>query len=161
MARKKIDLRKLAIAIVICVVIGSLGSIFTMPAIGTWYSSLAKPSWNPPNWAFAPVWTTLFILMGFALYFVWNKGLKAKGVKTALEIFGVQLALNVLWSILFFGLRSPLYGLAEIIVLWLAIVATIWKFYAISKPAAYALVPYIVWVTIATALNYSVFILNA
>ena len=161
MARKKLDFRKLAISIVLCVVIGSLGSIFTTSAIGTWYSAIAKPSWTPPNWTFAPVWTTLFILMGFALYFVWNKGLKTKGVKTALEIFGVQFALNVLWSFLFFGLRSPLYGFVGIIALWLAIAATIWKFYRISKPAAYALLPYIIWVTIATALNYSVFVLNA
>jgi len=83
------------------------------------------------------------------------------GVKTALQIFGVQFVLNVLWSFFFFGLRSPLYGLVDVIILSLAIAATIWKFYAISKPAAYALVPYIVWVTVATALNYSVFVLNA
>ena len=160
MAKKTFDARKLAISIILCVVVGSLGSVFTAPAIGTWYSLLAKPAWTPPNWLFGPVWTTLFILMGVALYLVWDKGLKAKGVKLALQMFCVQFALNILWSFLFFGLRSPLYGFVEIIILWVAIAATIWRFYIISKPAAYALVPYIVWATVATVLNYQVMVLN-
>ena len=160
MRKKRLDRRKLVVSILLCVVVGSLGSIFTYPAIGTWYASLAKPSFTPPNWLFAPVWTALFILMGIALYLVWSKGLKAKGVKTALEIFGIQFALNVLWSFLFFGLRSPLYGFVEIIVLWFAILATIVSFYRISRPAAYLLAPYIIWVTIAAALNYSILVLN-
>ncbi|MEM7813841.1 MAG: TspO/MBR family protein [Candidatus Aenigmatarchaeota archaeon] len=161
MAKKALDLRKLATSVFLCIAVGSLGSVFTAPAIGEWYPSLAKPAWTPPDWVFGPVWTTLFILMGIALYLVWGKGLKAKGVKPALEMFCAQFALNVLWSFLFFGLRSPLYGLAGIIFLWIAIAATIWRFYLVSKPAAYAMIPYIAWVTIAAALNYSVFALNA
>jgi len=163
MAGKKprINPLKLIAAIVLCVIIGSSASVFTAPQIGTWYASLAKPVWNPPNWLFAPVWTTLFVLMGISLYLVWNKGFKTRGVKIALVIFGAQFALNVLWSFLFFGLQSPLYGFIEIIALWIMIAATIIAFYKISKPAAFILLPYIAWVTIASLLNYSVLVLNA
>jgi len=152
---------KLFISVAACVFIGSLGAIFTSPKIATWYSTLAKPSWTPPNWAFGPVWTTLFVLMGFALYLVWQKYPRTRGSRLALQLFVVQFALNVLWSLLFFGLESPLYGLLGIASLWLAITATIVQFYKVSKPAAYVLVPYIVWVTVAAALNYSVYVLSA
>jgi len=158
--KQKVNLVRLALAMAGCLIIGSFGSVFTNPKIFTWYSALAKPSWTPPNWLFAPVWTTLFILMGVALYLVWQKYPK-HGSGFALKMFGVQFALNVLWSFLFFGLESPLYGFAEIIVLWIAIAVTIFSFYKVSKPAAYALVPYIAWVTVAALLNYSVMVLNA
>lgn len=157
--RKHIDMRKLAVSILACVLLGSLDSIFTAPSIGTWYASLAKPAFTPPNWLFAPVWTALFVLMGIALYLVWEKYPSAKS-KFAMQVFAVQFTLNVLWSALFFGLRSPLYGFVEIVVFWLAIAATIALFYRVSRLAAYLLVPYIVWVTIAAALNYSVMVLN-
>jgi len=158
MVKMRIDYRKLAISMVICLLAGAIGSIFTMPAIAGWYSTLSKPAWTPPNWAFGPVWTTLYILMGISLYLIWNT--RVRGVKTAMGIFAAQLVLNVLWSFLFFGLQSPLLGMIGIVALWIAILATIIVFYRISRPAAYLLLPYIVWVTIASALNYSVLVLN-
>jgi tryptophan-rich sensory protein len=148
------------IAILICQLAGIIGSLFTTPSIPTWYASLEKPSFAPPNWLFGPVWITLFTLMGISFYLVWNKGLKNKMIKKGLFIFGIQLFLNVLWSFLFFGLRSPLYGFIEIIVLWIAIGFTILKFYRISKNAALLLLPYIAWVSVAATLNYYIWILN-
>jgi len=151
---------KFVLSIALCQVAGLIGSLFTTPSIPTWYASLQKPSFAPPNWLFGPVWITLYTLMGISLYLVWNKGLKNKLVKKGLLIFGIQLALNALWSFLFFGLRSPLYGFIEIIVLWIAIGFTILKFYRISKNATFLLLPYITWVTIAAVLNYYIWILN-
>lgn len=156
----KIDFVKLVVSIVLCELIGSIGSIFTAPSIPNWYASLTKPWFTPPNWVFAPVWITLFLLMGIALYLVWNKGLEKKEVKLAVSVFGVQFILNVLWSLLFFGLQSPFYAFIEIIILWIVILVTIIKFYQISRPAAVILLPYIIWVTIAASLNYYVWILN-
>ncbi len=127
---------------------------------GAWYSQLQKPDWNPPNWVFGPVWTTLFVLMGIAAFLVWRKGLERKDVKIALSIFIGQLVLNTLWSMIFFGLHSPGGALVEIMFLWLAIVATIITFAKVSKPAAWILTPYILWVSFAAYLNYSIWILN-
>jgi len=151
---------KLVVSILICQGVGVIGAFFTSPAISSWYVTLQKPSFNPPNWIFAPVWILLFLLMGISLYLVWEKGLESKKVKTAIFIFAVQLILNTLWSILFFGLQSPLYAFIEIIILWLAILMTIISFYKISKPAAYFLLPYILWVSFAAILNFSIMILN-
>jgi len=151
---------KLLLSIVACILIGSSGSIFTMPKIATWYSALAKPWFTPPSWLFAPVWFTLFTLMGISLYLVWDKGFGKKNVRSAIYVFAFQFALNVLWSLLFFGLESPLLGLICIVALWISIALTIWKFYQVSRPAAYLLIPYICWVSIATALNYGVLVLN-
>ena len=157
------------LTLVACVVVselaGIIGSVFTTPSIGTWYAGLAKPSFNPPAWVFGPVWTTLFLLMGVALYLVWTKRtgflfFSNKKIGLAVGIFGVQLVLNTLWSILFFGLHSPGAALAEIVFLWLAILGTIVAFYKISKPAAYLLVPYIAWVSFAVVLNYMLWRLN-
>jgi len=139
---------------------GAIGSLFTFSAIPNWYATLVKPSFAPPNWLFGPAWTTLYVLMGISAYFIYQKGWKNKPVRFALSIFGVQLALNALWSILFFGLRSPLYGLMGIIPLWLSIAFCIRLFYPIDKKAAYLLVPYILWVTFATLLNFSIWMLN-
>lgn len=157
----KIRFDKLIASIVICQAAGGIGSIFTVPAISTWYSSLVKPWFTPPNWAFAPVWTTLFVLMGIALYLVWDKGLEREDVRIAVSIFGIQLILNALWSVIFFGLQSPFYAFIEVMVLWVAILATIVSFYRISRPAGLILIPYIIWVTVASLLNYYVWILNA
>jgi tryptophan-rich sensory protein len=154
------EILKLILSIVVVFIAGSIGNYFTITEITTWYTALAKPTWTPPNWVFGPVWTTLFILMGIALYLVWSKGLKRKDVKIAIGIFAVQLILNTSWSIIFFGLHSPLGGLITIIILWIAILANIIVFYRISKPAGFLLVPYIVWVSIAAYLNYSVYLLN-
>jgi tryptophan-rich sensory protein len=148
------------LGVVVCELAGVIGSVFTFPSIGTWYASLVKPWFNPPNWLFGPVWTILYALMGIALGLVWDKGLGSKEVRTALVVFVVQLALNVLWSIVFFGAQSLFYGLLIIIVLWVAIAVTIVVFYRISKRAGLLLVPYICWVTIATTLNLYVWLLN-
>ena len=139
---------------------GLIGSIFTMPAIDSWYATLARPDFAPPNWIFAPVWTTLYVLMGVAAFLVWQKGLSKKEIKVALTIFGVQLVLNTLWSIIFFGLQSPLWAFIEIVFLWIAIVATIVAFARVSKLAAWLLVPYILWVSFAGYLNFMIFWLN-
>ncbi|MFH1696659.1 MAG: TspO/MBR family protein [Candidatus Diapherotrites archaeon] len=157
------DMRKIArliAAVVLCQLAGIIGAIFTTQAIGTWYAELARPEFAPPNWIFAPVWTVLFLLMGIALFIVWEKYKAGAEAKPALSIFGAQLALNVLWSVLFFGLQSPALAFAEIILLWLAIAATIALFYKISKPAAGLMVPYILWVSFAAFLNYSFWALN-
>jgi len=137
-----------------------IGSVFTAHSLTYWYSGLVKPAFNPPNWIFGPVWTVLYILMGTALYLVWEKGIKNEQAKTAIWVFGAQLALNFIWSILFFGLRSPLYAFVEIILLWIAIATTIFMFYKIEKRAAYLLIPYICWVTFAAFLNFTIWQLN-
>ncbi|MBI2610125.1 tryptophan-rich sensory protein [Candidatus Giovannonibacteria bacterium] len=159
---------KLIIAIGVSELAGIIGSFFTVSVIPNWYGGLVKPALNPPAWVFGPVWTTLFVLMGIAAFLVWKKGLDRRDVKIALGIFLGQLVLNMLWSIIFFGSTSlTLNGLnnigiafVEIIFLWLAILATIIAFAKISKPAAWLLVPYILWVSFAAYLNYSIWVLN-
>jgi len=151
---------QLILAIAICELAGIIGTIFTVPAISGWYSTLQKPLLNPPNWLFGPVWITLYALMGIAAFLVWQVGWQKKEIRIALGIFTVQLLLNTLWSIVFFGLQSPLWALINIVVLWLAIIATMMSFYKISKPAMYLLVPYLLWVSFASYLNYSIWILN-
>ncbi|MFH1424276.1 MAG: TspO/MBR family protein [archaeon] len=155
-----VDYKKLVLSLAVCQLAGIIGSFFTTPNIGTWYAALAKPSFNPPNWIFAPVWTTLFVLMGVSLYLIWVKGFEKHEVKQGVSIFAAQLVLNVLWSIFFFGLQNPLLALAEIFLLWIAIFATIWIFYKVDKRVAYLLIPYIAWVSFAALLNYSIWALN-
>lgn len=154
-------IKKLIFSIFICLFAGFIGSFFTSPAIPTWYATLQKPSFTPPNWIFFPVWTSLFIMMGISLFLVWQKGREDQKVKTALYVFAVQLVLNALWSAAFFGLRSPLAGLLEIIILWILILATILSFMKISRTAAYLLIPYILWVSFAAILNFSIWRLNS
>lgn len=154
------NISKLIIAIIICQSAGIIGSLFTTPSISTWYDAIQKPTFTPPNWVFGPVWITLFTLMGISLYLVWEKGLRSKNVKSSLFIFFLQLVLNSLWSILFFGLQSPFYAFVEIIILWATIAVTIIKFYKISRKAGLILVPYIMWVSVALMLNYYVWVLN-
>ncbi len=149
------------VAISMCEAAGIVGSIFTTPSISTWYATLAKPALNPPAWVFAPVWTTLFALMGIAVFLVWKRGVRRANIKIALSIFVLQLALNVLWSYIFFGLHNPAAAFVEIVLLWLAIAATIWAFAKVSKPAAWLLVLYIGWVSFAAYLNYMLWVLNA
>ncbi|MEX1997825.1 MAG: TspO/MBR family protein [Candidatus Andersenbacteria bacterium] len=151
---------KLVVAIAVSELAGIIGSFVTTPSIPTWYAMLHQPEFSPPNWVFAPVWTTLFLLMGIAAFLVWNKGLGRKDARIALSIFGLQLILNTAWSIIFFGQQNPGLALLEIAVLWLAILATILVFYKISRPAAYLLIPYILWVSFASYLNYSIWALN-
>jgi len=154
------DFIKLIVSIVVCFAAAIIGSLFTTPNIPTWYALLNKPPFSPPNWLFAPAWTTLYLLMAVSAYLVWMKGLGNKEVRIALGAFLVQLILNVLWSALFFGLRSPLLGAIEIVALWAAILLTIIYFFRISKTAGWLLIPYILWVTFAAILNFSVLILN-
>lgn len=151
---------KLIIAIVVSEFAGIVGSVFTTPSVTGWYAGIVKPALNPPAWVFGPVWTTLYALMGIAAFLIWKKGLDRRDVKVALGIFLIQLVLNTLWSIIFFGLHSPGGALVEIVFLWFAILVTIIAFYKISKTSAYLLLPYIAWVSFAAYLNYSIWMLN-
>ncbi len=151
---------KLGVSILLPLLAGAVGSIFTSASISTWYNYLNKPVWNPPSWVFAPVWTILYIMMGISLFIIWNKGLSIKGTKKALVFFGVQLILNIAWSLIFFGAMNPFWALIEILALGLFIILTILKFYKISQPAALLLLPYLVWVTFAAYLNYTIWSLN-
>ena len=159
--KKSNNITKLAASIMICLFAGLAGSLFTSPAIPGWFATLAKPTFSPPNWIFAPVWTILFVLMGISMYLVWNKGLQNRDVRISLFIFDIQLVLNVLWSFLFFGLRSPFYAFVEIIILWVAIAFTIQNFSRISRTAGLLLVPYILWVSFAAILNFYIWNLNS
>ncbi len=154
------DFLKLIIAIVVSELAGIIGSVFTTPSIAGWYAGIIKPTLNPPAWVFGPVWTILFALMGIAAFLIWKKGLDRRDVRIALCIFIVQLVLNTLWSVIFFGFHSPAGALVEIVFLWLAIIATIIAFTKISRPAAWLLVPYILWVSFAVYLNYAIWVLN-
>ena len=157
---------KLIIAIVVSELAGIIGSVFTSPSIAGWYATLVRPALNPPAWVFGPVWTILFALMGIAAFLVWSSYAKAtdgqekRNIKMALVLFGMQLILNTLWSIIFFGLHSPGGAFVEIIFLWLAILATIIAFAKISRPTIWLLLPYILWVSFAGYLNYSIWMLN-
>jgi benzodiazapine receptor len=154
------EIPKLIVSVLIVLVAGSVGTLATLSQITTWYVALAKPAWTPPNDWFGPIWSTLYILMGIALFLVWRQGLDRRDVRFAVLIFAVQLILNVLWSVVFFGMHSLLGGFILIMLLWIAILANIIAFYVISKPAGLLLVPYIIWVSIASYLNYSVYLLN-
>jgi len=150
----------IVVSIAVCELAGIVGSVFTMPAIPGWYAGLAKPSFNPPNWIFGPVWTLLYAMMGLAAYLVYEKGFKRPEVKKALAVFAAQLVMNTLWSIVFFGAHRILGAAVVIVLLWAMILATILLFHRISKAAAYLLVPYILWVSFATVLNASLYVLN-
>ncbi len=154
------EVLRLVASIIVCELAGAAGAIFTVRKIPTWYANLKKPSFRPPNWLFAPVWTALYLLMGIAAFLVWQEGLDDRGVQVALAVFLGQLALNVLWSAVFFGLESPLGGLAVIVLLWGAILTTIIQFAKFSTGAAFLLVPYILWVSFAAVLNGAIYILN-
>lgn len=156
----KTDYKKLAAAILVCLFAGFIGSFFTVDSIATWYATLQKPAFNPPNWVFGPIWTTLYILMGISAYMVWVKGWDKKEVSIALWVFSLQLVLNTLWSIIFFGAKELFSAFVEIVFLWLAIVATIFMFSRVSRNAALVMVPYLLWVSFAAFLNYSIWQLN-
>jgi benzodiazapine receptor len=155
----RVNFFKLVISLIICQLAGFIGSLFTAPAIPIWYASLKKPSFTPPSWLFSPVWIFLFVLMGLTLYILW-KAYSKKEARIALLFFTLQLILNMLWSVIFFGLKSPMWAFIEILILWLAIFLTIWKSLKISKAAGYLLLPYIIWVSFAAILNYSIWKLN-
>ncbi len=169
--------------VLLCLSAGVVGGLFTADAISTWYPTLVKPSLNPPNWIFGPVWTTLYVLMGISLFLVWRNGWKVASPilisrknawnkwserlwtgdlqkQNVIAIFALQLILNALWSFLFFGLQNPGLAFFEILMLWFAILYTIINFYRFSRPAAWLLIPYLFWVTFAAYLNYSIWTLN-
>ncbi|MCI0503351.1 tryptophan-rich sensory protein [Candidatus Micrarchaeota archaeon] len=146
--------------VVLAQLAGIIGSAFTFQAIPEWYAGLEKPFFTPPSWVFGPVWTTLYLMMGVAAYLVWEKKPEIGKIRAPLAIFGIQLALNTIWSIAFFGFRFPWAGVAVIILLWLAIAATIRSFWGVSRTAAYLLIPYIMWVSFAALLTLAVALLN-
>ena len=150
----------LGASVAACFAAAAVGSAFTVPAIGVWYARLAKPAWTPPNWLFGPVWTALYLSMAVAAWLVWRRA-GLSGARLPLSIFGLQLALNALWSILFFGLQRPALAFAEIVLLWASILATILSFYRVVPAAGLMLIPYLLWVSYAAALNFSIWKLNS
>lgn len=157
---KKNEVLALGLAIGLTELAGGVGALFTTPAIATWYPNLVQPVGTPPDFVFGPVWTTLFALMGIALFLIWRQtGLKTER-RQAFILFGAQMILNVLWSALFFGLKSFAAASVEIVCLWLAIVATQVAFAKVSRPAAWLLLPYLLWVSFATYLTLAFWSLN-
>jgi benzodiazapine receptor len=152
---------KLIVSILLTVGLGLLGGIFTVTEIQGWFAQLNKPAWNPPNWLFAPVWTTLYLLMGIALYLVWKTNANIDTKRWAIVIFIVQFALNFIWSDIFFKQHQTGWAFVDIVVLWLAILCSIIAFSKISKTAAWLLVPYISWVSFAAILNYTILQMNS
>lgn len=153
----KLNINKLIISFILPISAGLIGSLFTFQSIPTWYASLQKPFFNPPNWIFGPVWTTLYILMGLSFYMVW-KG--KKNNKEAMQIYLLQLLFNTSWSIIFFGLQNIFGGLVVIVILWTLILKTILEFLKVNKISSYLLIPYLLWVSFATVLNFMIYILN-
>lgn len=151
---------KLIISVSFCFLALFLGSLFTYPNIDTYYAKLVKPSFTPPSWLFSPVWVTLFTLMGISLFLVWRAQKEPGLIRKGLVIFVIQVLLNVLWSFLFFGLRSPIAGFVDIVLLIVAVLLTIAIFWRISKISAVLLVPYIFWLIFAAILNFAILVLN-
>lgn len=145
---------------VVCFTVAGLGGWLTAGGLREWYPSLVKPSWNPPNWIFGPVWSTLYAMMAVAAWLVWRRRDRS-GSNLALGLFAVQLVLNFAWSGIFFGMRQPGWAFAEILVMWIAIVATIASFWPIDRRAAALMVPYLAWVSFASFLNFTIWRLNA
>jgi tryptophan-rich sensory protein len=147
------------LSLIIPLAVGGISGYFTVSAIPGWYQTIQKPSWNPPNWVFGPVWTTLYALMGIAMYLIWTQPLSEQRQR-ALHLNAAQLILNFFWSLIFFNLHAIGWALIEIIILWVLIVRTMFAFDRVYKPAAWLLLPYIVWVTFATILNGTIWWLN-
>jgi len=155
----KINWFRLIVSLVLCQLAGVIGSFFTVNSIPVWYASLNKPSFNPPGWIFGPVWITLYILMGISFYLIWMKKDKIN-FKLLSSLFFTQLTLNSLWTIIFFGLHSPFFAFIEIIILWIMILLCIILFYKVSKVSSYLLIPYLLWVSFASILNFFLWKLN-
>lgn len=146
--------------VAVCVVLGAAGGLITAPQIESWYTTIEKPWFTPPNWVFGPVWTVLYALQGIAAWLLWREGLEHRTVRVALGLFVAQFVLNVLWSPAFFGLESPALGLVIIVPLWVAIVLTMLASRRVDSRAALLLLPYLAWVSFATVLNYAIWTLN-
>lgn len=155
-----IDVRKLSISLIVPFAAGAIGSIATSSSIPTWYASLEKPFFNPPNWIFGPVWTLLYLLMGIAFYLIWNNKKKTIHKKKAFLYYWIQIVLNTLWSLIFFGMQTTLGGIIIIIPLLIFILLTMNNAKFVSYPAFLLLVPYAFWVSFAAILNISLFLLN-
>ncbi len=162
LAERKTGMRSwagLAGWVLLALAVGAVAGWLTSASVKTWYPSLVKPTWTPPPWLFAPVWTVLYVAMGVAAWLVWIRG-GFRAAKVALSLYLVQLALNAAWSGIFFGLRAPGLAFAEIAVLWLAIALTVSAFSRVSRPAAWLLLPYHAWVSFAAALDFRIWQLN-
>lgn len=151
---------KLIIAILACEVIGFTSGLIGSAAMNSWFDNLQKPSWNPPGYLFAPVWTTLYALMGIAYWLIWKNETPETKKRSAYVVFAIQLFLNFCWSIIFFKFQAPFFALIEILLLLAMILLTIFHFSKISKTAAYLLIPYVLWVSFASVLNYTIWSLN-
>jgi translocator protein len=150
----------LTVSIAVCFAAAGIGSLMTMSSIGGWYAALAKPAWTPPNWVFGPVWSLLYLAMAVAAWMVWRQ-VGFPRAASALNLFAVQLVLNVCWSAIFFGAHRPGLAFVEILLLWLLILATMVAFRLLSRAAAWLMAPYLLWVAFAAALNFSIWRLNA
>lgn len=154
------SLAALGLSLLLCLTAGGIGAWATNSEIPTWYAGIAKPSWNPPNWIFGPVWTTLYVLMAVAAWLIWRRDGFSRG-RWPLTLFAIQLGLNTLWSFLFFGMHNPGLAAVEIVLLWLAILATTISFWRRSPVAGALLVPYLAWVGFATVLNVTIWRMNS
>lgn len=157
---EKNGLFRLIVSIIICQMAGVIGSIFTAGSVTGWYPTLVKPSFFPPGFYIGLIWIVLFTLMGISLFLIWRETPSNPAAGIALYFFAAQLIVNVLWSVAFFGMRSPISGLVVIVFLWVLILITIIKFWPINRTAMLLLIPYLVWVSIAAYLNYSLWRLN-
>lgn len=155
------EVPRFAGSLLLPILAGGVGGVATSKSVNTWYRTLNKPSFNPPGWIFGPVWSTLYLMMGIAHYLVLRDGAEPKLARPARIFYGIQLILNTLWSLLFFGRRSPLAALVEIVFLWIAILMTIITFARVSRTAALLLLPYLLWVSFATVLNGAIWRLNS
>jgi translocator protein len=151
---------KLLISLIIPQLVAAGGAYFTITGVGSWYTQINKPDWNPPSWVFGPVWTTLYVLMGISFFLVWKSGATPTVKKTAIFFWMAQLVANFFWSFIFFGQQAIGLAFLEILLLWVFILLTIFSFAKISKLAAWLLVPYISWVSFAAILNYTIWKLN-
>jgi len=149
---------KLLVSLALPQIAGLLGAFFTITSVQSWYLTINRPSWNPPNWLFGPVWTGLYLLMGISCYLIWKSNHPLK--KILLTLYFGQLFLNAIWSPAFFGLESPILGLVVIIPLWMMILLCIIQFKKVSKWASGLMIPYLLWVSFATALNFAIWQLN-
>jgi tryptophan-rich sensory protein len=156
---RRADWISLVVFVAACLLIGVAGGIATGSSVTTWYVGLSKPSWNPPDWVFGPVWTVLYVMMGVSVWLVWRRRHEAE-TRVGMVLFGLQLILNAAWSAIFFGMQQPGWAAAEVVALWLSIMATIVAFARISKPAAWLLVPYLAWVSFASVLNFTIWRMN-
>lgn len=154
------NIGKLIFSVALCQLVGIIGGLFNAATIRTWYLTLNKPPFNPPNWVFGPMWITLYLLMSIALFLVWTTDSPGKTKQMAMTFFFIQLAINMAWSFFFFYLKSPGLALIDIIVLLIFILLTIWKFFPVNRTAGYLMLPYLLWVGFAAILNYSIWTLN-